>query len=540
MKGSQILIEILKREGVDIVFGIPGGKILSIFEELRKSGIKFVICHHEQNAVFMAQAHGRLTGKPGVVFVTSGPGCTNTITGLMTANTERDPVIVIGGCVSRKMFFRSTHQGNLVSHMIKDFVKHSYTIMNANEINYVITNAFKNATTDPCGSIFIEIPTDVADEECNDQIYCRVKDDVSTGPANFNKIKNAKDLINISRNPIIFLGQECSKPSNYQHVLDFIRRSNLPVISTFQSTGCIPEELFNQFVGRVGVFRNQEGDRLIETSDLIILIGFNRVEYDPESWNKDKKKIINIDFEPSDESQYLSPVIELIGNIALTLDLLKINRRDNVDIKYHTELIEEINKIQIKPDKIHPLKFIEELHKVIREDDIILCDVGSVYLWIGRYLIIHKPNCLLISNGEQTLGVALPWAISAKLIYPNRRVISISGDGGFLFSCQELKTLMNEGLKITHFIFNDCSYNMVKEEQLQKYGESFGVDYNGCDFVKLAESFGLFGIKVDNPDLIGEVIDLSINADVSVLVDISIDYSSNHILLDQLHDEHNV
>ena len=523
MKGSQILIEILKREGVDIVFGIPGGKILSIVEELRKSDIKFVICHHEQNAVFMAQAHGRLTGKPGVVFVTSGPGCTNTITGLMTANTERDPVIVIGGCISRKMFFRSTHQGNLVSHMIKDFVKNSYTIMNANEINYVITNAFKNATTNPYGSIFIEVPTDVADEECNDEIYCRLNDDISIGHANVTKINKAKDLIDNSQNPIIFLGQECTKTKNYEHVLNFIRRTNLPVITTFQCTGCIPKDLFNQFVGSVGVFRNQIGDRLIESSDLIILIGFNRVEYDPESWNKYKKRIVNIDFQSSDESQYLSPEVELIGDIGLTLDLLNVNRRNNIDIKYHYELLDEIDNIKIVPGKIHPLKFINELMKLIRDDDIILCDVGSVYLWIGRYLIVHKPNCLLISNGEQTLGVSLPWAVASKLLYPHRRVISISGDGGFLFSCQELKTLMNEGLKITHFIFNDSSYNMVKEEQLQKYGKSFGVDYNDCDFVKLAESFGLFGLRVDDPDLISEVIDLSINADVPVLVDIVID-----------------
>ena len=539
---AALLVKCLEAHNVKFIFGIPGAKVDTIFNALVDSSIQLILCRHEQNAAFMAAAYGRLTGEPGVVLVTSGPGVGNLCTGLLTATTEGDPVIAIGGNVARSMLHKASHQSAQNIKMMEGVTKTSEEVYAADNVPEVVANAFRVAKAPKSGACFISLPQDVLQDQTNVNVIYPAKI-YYTGLASKQVMQLAAAEINAAKNPIVLLGQNVSKPDNTQAIRALLQAHPLPVIATYQAAGAISKSLMPCFYGRVGLFKNQPGDLLLDQADLIIAIGFNPVEYDPEIWNagevakNEHRKIIHIDYTISDIHQTYQTSVEVLGNIAGNVkDLIPLLKNPPTLEQYHS-IREDFEKSLHNPkeniackSRIHPLKFIYELHKYVDNHTVIACDIGTNYMWMARYFLSHTPHQMLFSNGQQTLGVGLPWAMAAKFAYPDKRVISISGDGGFLFSAMELETAVRENLDIIHFVWVDGSYNMVKEQELMKYHRKSGVEFGYVNIVKFAESFGATGFLLDDSDKFDEIMSQALATRGPVLIEMPVDYSDNPAL----------
>ena len=536
--GARLVVQCLEQQGVRIVFGIPGAKIDAVFDALMDSSIKLVICRHEQNAVFMAAAYGRLTGRPGVVLVTSGPGVSNCVTGLLTATTEGDPVIAIGGNVSRAMQLKSSHQSTDNIKLVEAVTKARMNVVVAETIPEIIDNAFRIAMMPRSGAVFISLPQDISLQHIESQpLKCIGRPHYGVAPLDV--IQKVAEQINQAKRPIFLLGLEASRPQTTHSIRTLLRKCPFGVVCTFQGAGVISRDLLTYFAGRVGLFKNQPGDQLIDSADLIVTIGYSPVEYDPEIWNsKNLKHIIHIDNNLAEIHASYAPELEVLGDISSNIDTLATLLKSNKAPDYlpwiqslQTELMNVIERgASISGTKIHPLRFINELQKIADDNTIVISDIGSHYMWLARYYLCFQPHHLLFSNGQQTLGVAIPWAIAAGFVDPKQTIISISGDGGFLFSAMEMETAVREKIHFIHFVWCDGAYNMVQEQELMKYQRDSGVHFGPVDIVKFAESFGATGFRVNHANELAIVIAQAKKIKGPVLVEVPIDYSENHLL----------
>lgn len=535
MTGAQLLVKCLEAQGVEYIFGIPGAKIDSVFNALLDSSIKLIVCRHEQNAVFIAAAYGRITGKPGVALVTSGPGVANMVTGLLTATTEGDPVVAIGGNVSRVMSFRQSHQGTNNVKLMEAVTKSSVEAEVADIIPEVVENAFRLAVAPTGGACFISLPQDVLCEETQSQPIPTIAP-VSYGLAPNTCIEHAAALINNAKQPLIFLGMEASRPENAKAIRELLKRKPFAVISTYQAAGVIPKELVGYFIGRVGLFNNQPGDQILDLADVVLTIGYSSVEYDSEVWNAtNKKKVIHLNYTPCSVHTTYHPVCEIIGDIAINIKALEPHLKKHQEIHTNKKINEArqtlLDKIasgkSYNKSPIHPLRFMYELRQAVDDDVTICCDIGTIYMWMARYFFSYRPHQLLFSNGQQTLGVALPWAIACNYARPKHKIISLSGDGGFLFSAMELETAVREGLHFVHFVWRDGSYNMVLEQEVMKYKRKSGVDLGSIDIPDFARAFGAIGMELNDPSQFQTIFAAAMSADKPVLINVPIDYSDN-------------
>lgn len=536
--GAKLVVECLEALGVDRIFGIPGAKIDSVFDALVDSKIKLILCRHEQNAAFMAAAHGRLTGQPGVVLVTSGPGISNLATGLLTATTEGDPVIAIGGNVSREMQLKESHQNTDNVRMLEAATKSSVEVEVTKNIPEVIANAYRVAMMPRSGAAFISLPQDVLLQEVSVSPIQHLHA-VEYGAADPQHIQQAADLINNAKLPVLFLGEEASRPENTTAIRALLTKNPMPTVGTYQAAGVVSRELVTNFVGRVGLFKNQAGDKLLDQADVVLCIGFNPVEYDPETWNADgKKTIIHLDYAPEQIHLDYQPVCELLGAIDKSIAALSAKLSVNVDCeqlsevkKLHNDLMTTIKAGADKNGKpVHPLRFIWDLRETIDDETLVICDIGTVYMWMARYFLSYSPHHLLFSNGQQTLGVALPWALAAALEYRDKNIVSISGDGGFLFSAMEMETAVREKANFTHFVWRDGAYNMVLEQEVMKYNRKSGVDFGHVNLVDFANAFGATGFELTDPKDFSKIYAEANKIKGPVLVDVPIDYSDNPAL----------
>jgi acetolactate synthase-1/2/3 large subunit len=534
--GAEILAEMLIKQGVQYIFGIPGAKIDALFNALLDTPIQIIVCRHEQNAAFMAGMIGRLTGVPGVAIVTSGPGVTNLVTGLLTATSEGDPMIAIGGSVPRSMKFKQSHQAADNVLLTKGATKQSIEVPFAQNIPEIIANAFRVAKLPRSGAVFISIPQDVLNETIEVDTF--TSSPILLGKACKESIIKTSELLQQAIHPIFLLGLEASRPENTYAIRKLLKKTHILTVMTYQAAGVLSRDLIDCFGGMVGLFKNQPGDILLNRSDLIVTIGYSPIEYDPEIWHGNKKnRIIHIDYIPAHIHSDYIPILENVGEIASTIEELsshlspKIIDHSILPLQKNTTF-KEPSSTQIDKKLIHPMRFIRDLRDFIDDDTIVISDVGTHYMWLARYFSIYNPRHLLFSNGQQTLGVALPWAIAAKLVHPEKPVISISGDGGFLFSSMELETAVRLKLQIVHCIWTDLSYNMVSEQQLIKYQRKSAVDLGPIDYVKYAESFGAKGFKVDHPDELTPLLKKAQAIQGPVLLEIPIDYSDNRSLFE--------
>ncbi|HAZ0858157.1 TPA: acetolactate synthase AlsS [Enterococcus faecium] len=538
-QGSKSVVESLINHHVDYVFGIPGAKIDGVFNELEDQGPELIVTRHEQNAAFMAQAIGRITGEPGVVIVTSGPGASNLATGLVTATAEGDPVLAIAGQVKRSDLLKLTHQSMDNAALFQPITKYSAEIQDPETISEVIANAYRMAKSSKKGASFISIPQDVVDAPVQGNVI-KPLSDPKLGSASADDIRYLAERIREAKLPVLLVGMRGSSEKETLAIRQLVEKTALPVVETFQAAGVISRELEAHFFGRVGLFRNQPGDMLLKRSDLVIAIGYDPIEYEARNWNAEKDaRIIVIDEAPAEIDPFMQPERELIGDISATLDLLTGSlepQQVSEDAKeYLASLQAKLTERDIVQSKgeagiLHPLEVINTLQSKVTDDMTVTVDVGSHYIWMARHFRSYEPRHLLFSNGMQTLGVALPWAISAALVRPNTQIVSVSGDGGFLFSAQDLETAVRKKLNIVHLIWNDGHYNMVEFQEKMKYQRASGVDFGPVDFVKYAEAFGAKGIRATSVEELEKALEEGFATEGPVIIDIPIDYRDNEKL----------
>jgi acetolactate synthase-1/2/3 large subunit len=462
--GAEVVVRTLEAHGVNYVFGIPGAKIDGVFNTLVDSKIKTVVCRHEQNAAFIAGGIGRMTGKAGVAIATSGPGISNLVTGLATANSEGDPIVALGGAVATDESLKQIHQTMDSVSICKPITKFSAAVGAAHMVSEVVSNAFRAAEGGRPGAAFVSLPKDIMAAEAQGRLLTPPCFS-GPGPADSAAITEAARLINRAENPVLLLGLQASKPANAEAIRTFITRGNLAVVGTFQAAGAVSAQLLDNFGGRVGQLANQPADRLLDSADVVITVGYDPVEYDPSIWNKrSDRKLIHADVLPADLDTFYCPTVELIGDIAQSLAALTpLIKRSNKSALSRT-ILDSIaaGRVEFNQDAakrngtpIHPLRIVFELQKMLGPDVTLCLDMGSFHLWIAHHLYSFRARQILISNGQQTLGIAMPWAIAATLVRPGEKVLSISGDGGFLFSAMELETAVRLKSNLVHMIWVD-------------------------------------------------------------------------------------
>ena len=541
--GAQIVVDSLKERGVTHVFGIPGAKIDAVFNTLVDSDIKTVVCRHEQNAAFIAGGIGRMTGRAGVAIATSGPGVSNLITGMATANTEGDPLVALGGAVATSESLKQIHQTMDSVRICQPVTKYSASVDSPETTSEVLSNAFRAAESGRPGAAFVSLPKDIMGMAAQCEVLTPPRF-AGAGPAERGALEEAARLINAAKVPVVFLGMMASKPQNVDAVREFIRKLDVPVVGTFQAAGAVSSDLFKNFGGRVGQLANQPGDKLLQVADLVITIGYNPVEYDPSIWNKNNARpIIHLDVLPSSMDRNYVASVDLLGDISATARALT-PLVQNVRVAPATTAI--LNEIVAEREAsgranarrggtpIHPLRLVAELQDFMREDVTLCADMGSFHLWMARHLYSFRPRQFLITNGQQTLGVALPWAIAATIVRPHEKVLSISGDGGFLFSAMELETAVRLQSHLVHMIWIDGTYDMVAVQERQKYGRSSGTDFGPVDPVKYADAFGAKGFMIQQPDDIAPTLKTAFDTAGPVIIGVHVDYRDNHLLFDAL------
>jgi acetolactate synthase I/II/III large subunit len=541
--GAELVVRALEAQGVTHVFGVPGAKIDTVFDALVDSKIKTVVCRHEQNAAFIAGGIGRMTGKAGVAIATSGPGVSNLTTGLATANSEGDPVVALGGAVATGEALKQIHQTMDAVAILKPVTKYSVTVGAPDQVNEVMANAFRAAESGRPGAAYINLPKDIMAAPCaHDPLPLPTF--AGLGPADGKAIKEAARVINAANNPVVLLGMLASRPANAAALRSFLTTNNLAVVGTFQAAGAVGALLFDNFGGRVGQLANQPADRLLDAADLVITIGYDPVEYWPPEWNANiNRKIIHIDVLPTDLDNFYRPYVELTGDIAQTLDALTPQIRRASKSALSASLLEAIaaerNRLAVESANrggmpIHPLRLVHELKQFLSPDVTLCLDMGSFHLWIAQHLYSFRPRQVLITNGQQTLGVALPWGIAGSLVRPSEKILSISGDGGFLFSAMELETAVRLKANLVHMVWIDGTYDMVATQEKLKYGRASGTDFGPIDYIKYAEAFGATGLMINTPNDVAPVMKKAFDTAGPVIVGVHVDYRDNHQLFEMI------
>ncbi|MDC2805715.1 acetolactate synthase AlsS [Leuconostoc suionicum] len=550
--GADIVTESLVNHGVDLVFGIPGAKIDRLFETLEHPAEgqkvpKLVVARHEQNAAFMAQAFARITGKTGVVIATSGPGVGNLATGLMTATAESDPIVAIGGQVPRNDLYRLTHQSTNSVALFSPITNLASEIQDPNNISEIIANAFAAANGAKKGATFVSLPQDVDDAQVTIDALPKITP-AQQGAAAIKDIDWLAEQIKAAKLPVLLVGSRGSDDATVTALHQLLKQTTLPVVETFQGAGVISRELEPEtFFGRIGLFRNQTGDKLLKQSDLVITLGYDAIEYEPRNWNKENNlNIVALDTTPVQIDNNFVPQRQLVGDLAQSLRLL-MERLNGYELpttskevlkklKEDLRASDEPSYTPAQGNLNHPLDIIKSIQAHVTDDMTVSTDIGSHYIWMARHFKSYVARHYLISNGMQTLGVGLPWALAAAMVRPNAKSVSVSGDGGFFFSAMELETAVRLGLNTVHIVWNDNAYyDMVKFQEEMKYnGQSAGVKFGNIDLVKYAESFGAKGLRVETPDDLDTVLDEAFSTQGPVVVDIPVDYSHNYELGSQL------
>ncbi|MBO6836058.1 MAG: acetolactate synthase large subunit [Alphaproteobacteria bacterium] len=547
MKASDLFVQCLEAEGVERIFGVPGEENADLMISLMNSSIDFVLCRHEQAAAFAADAYGRLTGKAGVCLSTLGPGATNLVTGLADANMDRAPVVAIIGQGSISRLHKESHQNMDSVAMMRPISKWAQSIVSAKNITEVVRKAFKVAEQEKPGVTVIELPEDIAKQDIDDKPIRINK--VRRPAADHKAIAEAARLIGQAKKPIILAGNGAIRKRAAKQLYRLATKTGIGVVNTFMGKGAVPMDdphcLFTMGLGS-GDYNNLAFD----DADLVISCGYDLVEYGPAAWNrtnKDDKTIIHIDFWPAEVDRDYQPTVEIVSDLADALWQLNEAVNDMYEDRLPLFDIQDRAKLRgIMSDEfsaekddtavpVKPQKILWDVRQFMGPEDILLSDVGAHKMWIARHYQCQEPNTCLISNGFCTMGFAMPGSIGAKMAYPDKKVLSISGDAGFMMNVQELETAVRRKLNIVAMVWCDGEYGLIKWKQQNGFqGRHSDLSFNNPDFVHLANSFGMWGREITATDQIIPTLEEAFQQDGPALIAVPVDYSENMRLSERL------
>lgn len=531
---AEMLVKCLESEGVKYIFGIPGEENLEVMEALRNSGIEFITVRHEQGAAFMADVYGRLTRKAGVCLSTLGPGATNLITGVADANCDGAPLIAITGQVGTERMHITSHQFLDLVELFKPITKRSKQIVKPDTVNEIVRIAFKYAESEKPGACHIDLPCNIA--------AMKIAEGPSAMPlrhsrkshevASLDTIEMAAGLIYQAKNPVILAGHSAVRNQAGDALTRFATDLKIPVVHTMMAKGIIPYD--NPYcMWSIGIQYKDYQNKILDEADLIVAVGYDIVEFAPGKWNPyGEHHIVHIDTRMAHINKLYQPDIEVVGDISESLNQISYRCRREEEPQKMLELkkIMEEEHNRYDNDRSFPLKpqkIIADIRRVLGKSDILISDVGAHKMWIARQYHCYEPNTCIISNGFAAMGVAVPGAIAAKLIYPDRRVLAVTGDGGFMMNSQELETAKRLGTSIAVLIFRDSSYGLIKWKQDDHYGEHYYVDFDNPDFVKYAESFGIKGYRIEKAEELIPVLENVFAGNELAVIDCAVDYSEN-------------
>ncbi len=547
MKSSDLFVKCLESENVDYIFGLPGEENADLMMSLMNSKIKFILTRHEQSAAFMADVYGRITDKVGVCLATLGPGATNLTTGIANANMDRSKVVAITGQTDTNSLHKESHQNMDVITMFKPITKWNWSIRNADSIPEIIRRAFKLSVEEKTGATHIEFPQDIAKVESD--MLPIPKKQVLRSPPNMFLIKKTVKLILEAKKPLILVGNGCIRGNSTYYVRKLTEMTGICSMNTFMGKGVISDKS-ERHLQTIGI---QEADHALiamKDADLVIAIGYDLVEYSPKFWNgKLDKKIIHIDFTPAEVDTYYPLIVEIAADIELTIDSIllelekekKINPHINGYPRYDMpELFKKIKKQVVQKISeyqndtsypIKPEKLVIDVRKLLDENDIVISDVGVHKLWIAKIYDTYNPNTCIIPNGFCSMGFSVPGAIAAQLVFPDKTIVVMCGDGAFLMNIQELETAVRLKLPIIIIVWCDNEFGLIALKQKMEFGQTDFTKFRNPDFVKLAESFGAIGYKINSTEeFLSSLNKAKQSIDTPVIIAVDIDYSRNSIL----------
>ena len=541
MNAAELFVKCLEAEGVEYVFGLPGEENADFMMALEASPIRFILTRHEQGASFMADVYGRLTGRAGVCLATLGPGATNLITGVADGNMDRAPMVVITGQADSRRLHKESHQAMDVVAMFRPVTKWATSLINADNIPEIVRKSFKLATREKPGACHIELPEDIAKTEVT---ALPITPAQRRRPVPDDKIiDRAMAVIRSAKRPIILAGNGCIRRRASKQLRLFVEATNIGVINTFMGKGAIarssPQCLFT-----VGLQSRDVVACAIDAADVVITIGYDMVEYHPQLWNVTaEKKIVHLDFLPAEIDDHYHLEVEVVGDLAHALWMF--NERVRVEpMRFENDQLHQIREQMLADfaahknddteDSIRPQKVLWDVREALGPSDILLSDVGAHKMWVARYHQCDEPNTCLISNGFCSMGFALPGAIAAKLVHPDRRVLAICGDGGFLMNVQDLETARRIGANIVVMVWEDGGYGLISWKQDNEFGRHTDLSFRNPDMVKLVEAFDCKAIRVTKSRDLAAALEEAFTADRPCVMTVPIDYRENALLTKRL------
>jgi acetolactate synthase I/II/III large subunit len=529
MKASDLFVKQLEEEGVEFIFGLPGEENLDLLESLRTSSIKLILTRHEQAAAFMAATHGRLTGKAGVCFSTLGPGATNLVTGIAHAQLIGAPLVSISGQKALRENRQARFQLIDVVSLMRPITKAATSIVDPGTIPTVLRNAFKLAQAERPGAVHVELPQDVASgkTEAPLQKSWSIR---RSAPAP-QSIVAAAGLINRAKYPLIIVSSGANRKLISRQIGEFVGKTGIYVVHTQMGKGVL-SDVSEYSLFATGIHGRDYVNCAIDRADLIITVGYNIVEYPPYIWNEHlDKKIISIDFAEAEVDKYYNPEVEVVGDISYSLQLLgkRVVRKCGTAFKPVREMLDrKLSQDFTRKYPLTPREIVQHVRSVLEEDDILALDNGIYKLWFSRLYRTYKPNTFLVDNALATMGAGLPAGIAAKILNPDRKVLSVVGDGGFMMNSQELETAVRYDVPIVILLLNDNGFGFIRWKQKSMGFRNFGVDYSNPDFARYAETYGAIGMRVGRGDDLRELMGKAFSHKKPVLIECPIDYSPNY------------
>ncbi len=542
MKTSDIIIKSLENEGVEYIFGLPGEENLDVLESIRKSNkIKLVLTRHEQGAGFMAATYGRLTGKPGVCMSTLGPGATNLMTPAAYAQLGAMPMVMLTGQKPIKESKQGKFQIVDILEMMKPLTKFSKQVTYGKNATALIREAFRVSQEERPGGVHLEIPEDVSKELVEKPHFFDVLSS-KIPSANLDSIENAKKMILSAKKPLLLIGAGANRKRACKALTNFVNELQIPFFNTQMGKGII-DERNPLYLGTAALSSNDFLHEAINNSDLIINVGHDTIEKPPFIMEaSDNRKVIHINFFTAEINEVYFPQLNVIGDIATSIKKLTKELKSNAkkwdnhfflkvkeNVTNHLSKYEEDNRFPILPQRI-----VKLTRNILPEDGIVTLDNGIYKIWFARNFPAYSQNTLLLDNALATMGAGFPSAIMAKELNPEKKVISINGDGGFMMNSQELETAVRMNLDLVVIILNDNAYGMIEWKQEGEGFPKFGLEYKNPDFVKYAESFGAYGYRPTSVKDFEEILTTTLNSKGVHVIDLAVDYSLNHEILNVL------